>query len=229
MMRSPLPFLCHAVAAKVPPFQGPGVIVIEFVIFVVSSGLFYSARFRHHLWAVLVAGAIATGSSVLFLYDVYEKMQAHTEAPVKVVRDVVRVPVPVIQHVSQPAAPSRAENCRKDYPFFARVFAREGTTELAFIVSADGTVRDVKVTASSGFDGLDDAAVKCVAKWHYRPALKDGELVDAPMTVKVAWNLAEPDSSAPSAPETKPDAGKKPDGAGKQKGPASPPGPSAFP
>jgi TonB family protein len=188
------------------------VIVIEFVIFVVSSGLFYSARFRHHLWAVVVAGAIATGSSILFFYDVYEKMQARTEAPVKVVRDVVRVPVPVIQHISQPPAPSKSENCRKDYPFFARVFEREGTTELAFVVSADGTVRDVKVTSSSGFDGLDDAAMKCVAKWHYRPAVKDGQLVDAPMTVKVAWNLAEPDSNAGSVPETKPDTGKKPDG-----------------
>jgi len=165
------------------------VILIEFVIFVVSSGLFYSGRFRHHMWAVVIAGAIATGSSLLFFYDLYEKLEVRTEAPVKVVLQVVRVPV--VQHVSQPPALSRQENCRDDYPFFARVFDREGTTELAFTVSADGTVRDVKVAKSSGSDGLDDAAVHCVGKWHYRPAVKDGQLVDAPMTVKVAWNLDE--------------------------------------
>jgi TonB family protein len=171
------------------------VIVIEFVIFVVSSGLFYSGRFRHHIWAVIIAGAIATGSSLLFFYDLYEKMEAKTEATVK----VVKVKVPVIQHVSRAPALSKPQDCRHDYPFFARIFDEEGTTELAFTVSADGTVRDVKVVTPSGSERLDEAAVECVAKWHYRPAVKDGELVDAPLTVKVAWNLDEPD--APKTPD----------------------------
>jgi TonB family protein len=183
------------------------VIVIEFIIFVVSSGLFYSPRFRHHMWAVVIAGAVATGSSLLFFYDLYEKMQAHPEAPVRVVRQVVQVPV--IQHVSQPPVLSKPENCRDEYPFFARVLEREGTSELAFTVSADGTVRDIKVVKSSGHGGLDDAAKECVAKWHYRPAIKDGQLVDAPMTVKVAWNLDEPDekksdTSKPAQPAPDP-------------------------
>jgi TonB family protein len=169
------------------------VIIIEFIVFVVSSGLFYNQSFRHRLWAVLIAGGIATGSSLLFFYDLYEKLEARPEAPVRVVRQVVRVPV--VQHVSQPPALSKPEDCRNDYPFFARVFDREGTTELAFTVSADGTVRDVKVAKSSGSDGLDDAAVECVGKWHYRPAVKDGQLIDTPMTVKVAWNLGDKDSS----------------------------------
>jgi TonB family protein len=167
------------------------VIVIEFVVFVVSSGLFYSQRFRHHLWAVLVAGGIATFSSLLFFYDLYEKLEARTEAPVKVVKEVVRVPV--VQHISRPPALSRPENCRDDYPLIARVFDQEGTTELAFQLLADGTVSGVKVTKSSGSDRLDDAAVECVAKWHYRPAIKDDQLVDMPMTVKVDWNLKDDD------------------------------------
>jgi TonB family protein len=168
------------------------VIVVEFVIFVVSSGLFCSESFRHRLWAVLIAGAIATGSSLLFVYDLVEKLAVHTEAPVKVVRQVVRVPV--VQRVSQPPALSRPENCRDNYPFFARVFGREGTTELSFTVAADGTVSAIKLAKSSGFDGLDDAAKDCVAKWHYRPAIKDNQLVDAPMTVKVNWSLDDEDS-----------------------------------
>ncbi|MBL6852462.1 MAG: energy transducer TonB [Alphaproteobacteria bacterium] len=175
-------------------------IIIEFVIFVVSSGLFYSGRFRHHIWAVIIAGAIATGSSVLFFYDLYEKLQAHPEAPARVVRVVQRVPV--VQHVSQPPALSKPGNCRDEYPFFARIFAREGTTELAFTVSADGTVREVKIVKSSGHDSLDDAAKECVAKWHYRPAVKDGQLVDAPMTVKVDWNLDEPKPDTNTPPDT---------------------------
>lgn len=164
-------------------------IVIEFVIFVVSSGLFYSKNFRHRLWAVLIAGAIATGSSLLFFYDLYAKLEAHTEAPVKVVKQVVRVPV--IKHYAQPPALSKPENCRDDYPFFARIFGEEGTTEVSFTVLADGTVKDPTVSKSSTYDRLDDAAVDCVSEWHYRPGIKDGALVDTPMKVEVVWRLDE--------------------------------------
>jgi TonB family protein len=170
------------------------VIIVEFIIFVVSSGLFCSDRFRHHLWAVLIAGAIATGSSLLFVYDLAEKLAVHTEAPVKVVKQLVRVPV--MQRVSQPPSLSKPENCRDDYPFFARIFGDEGTTEVSFHVLADGTVKDAAVSKSSGSERLDDAAVDCVSDWHYRPAIKDGQLVDTPMTVKVVWSLDEDDAGA---------------------------------
>lgn len=185
-------------------------IIIEFLVFVVSSGLFYSGRFRHHLWAVLIAGGIASGSSLLFFYDLYEKLEARTEAQVKVVKQVVRVPVQ--QHISRPPALSRSENCRDDYPFFARILGQEGTTELGFLVQADGTVSGVKVTKSSGTDGLDDAAVECVAKWHYRPGIKDDQLADMPMTVKVDWNLKD-DDAAKSTDADKKDAAKNGDSA----------------
>ncbi len=176
-------------------------IVVEFVIFVVSSGLFCSANFRHRLWAVLIAGGIATGSSLLFFWDLYEKLEAPATAQVKVVKQVVRVPV----RISQPPVLSKPQNCRDHYPFFSRILGDEGTTELAFTVAADGTVNGVKVTKTSGSGRLDDAAVDCVQKWHYRPAIKDGQLVDAPVSVKVVWNLEEGDS----APAKKPDAEKK--------------------
>jgi protein TonB len=180
------------------------VIVVEFVIFVVSSGLFCSQNFRHRLWAVIVAGVIATGSSLLFMYDFAERMLVHTEAPVKVIKETVRVPV--VQHVSRPPALSKPRNCRDDYPFFARVLDQEGTTELSFTVAADGTLNGIKVSKSSGYDGLDDAAKDCVRKWRYRPAIKDNENVDAPMTVKVTWNLDDDDSSKKpdAAPTDKP-------------------------
>ena len=117
-------------------------IIIEFIVFVVSSGLFCSRNFRHRLWAVLIAGAIATGSSLLFAYDLAERLMVHTEAQVKVVRQVVRV----MQRISQPPSLSKPENCRDDYPFFARIFGDEGTTEVSFNVLADGTVKGAAVS-----------------------------------------------------------------------------------
>lgn len=56
-------------------------------------------------------------------------------------------------------------------------------------VLADGTVSDVKFTKSSDSDRLDDAAVECVSGWHCHPAIKDDQIVDAPITVKVDWKL----------------------------------------
>jgi TonB family protein len=173
------------------------VVIVEFVIFIVSSGLFCSARFRHLVWAVWIAGGLAAGSSLLFVYDLYERLTVPIEAPVRVVKQVVQVPV--VQRVSQPPALAKPQSCRDEYPFFARVLGHEGTTEVTFQVLTDGTVSGAKVAKSSGWDGLDDAAVECVAKWHYRPAIKDDQLVDAPMNVKVVWNLDEDPSAKPPA------------------------------
>jgi TonB family protein len=167
------------------------VIVLEFIVFVVSSGLFCSANFRHRLWAVIFAGVIASGSSLLFFWDFYERLEAKPVAPVV---KIVRVPVVRVERISRPPALSKPQDCRDNYPFFARVLGQEGTTELAFQVGADGTLSGVKVTKSSGSDRLDDAAVDCVSQWHYRPAIKDDQLVDAPMTVKVDWKLDQSDA-----------------------------------
>jgi protein TonB len=167
------------------------VIIIEFIVFVVSSGVFYRQSFHHRIWAVVIAGAVATGSSLLFFYDLYEKLETPPQAPV-VIKQVVRVPV--VQHVSRPPALSKPENCRDDYPFLSRVLGDEGTTELGFTVMADGTLSGIKVTKSSDSGRLDDAAVECVSKWHYRPAIKDGQLTDTPMTVKVNWKLDDGDA-----------------------------------
>ena len=43
-------------------------IILEFLVFVISSGLFFNERFRHNLYAWLTAGVIATASSLLFVY-----------------------------------------------------------------------------------------------------------------------------------------------------------------
>ncbi|HEY0283041.1 MAG TPA: energy transducer TonB [Rhizomicrobium sp.] len=165
-------------------------IVIEFLVFVISSGLFCSNRFRGNIYAVLIAGGLATATSLLFVYHVWAMLAFQPEAPVKVVKQVVHVPV--VQKISQPPALSKPQDCHEDYPFWSRLFGDEGTTELAFQVLADGTVDGVSVANSSGSGRLDNAAVNCVKKWRYRPGIKDGQLTDMPMNVSVAWSLADP-------------------------------------
>ena len=165
-------------------------IVIEFLVFVISSGLFCSENFRHRLWAVIVAGAVATGSSLLFMYDFAERMLVHTEAPVKVVKQTVRVPV--VQRVSQPPSLPKPQNCADDYPFFARLMGHEGVSELAFQVLAEGRVSGITVAKSSGYDGLDQAAIAWVkAHWRYHPAMRDGKAVAATTQAEVTFKLTQ--------------------------------------
>lgn len=188
-------------------------IILEFLIFVVSSGLFCSEKFRHHIWAVVVAGAIATGSSMLFAYDLGQRMMGHEKEPpviTKIVKETVKLP----GATAKPATIGKPHVCGDQYPEDARKAGEQGVTQLAFKILPDGTVDAIQVTTSSGSERLDEAAVKCVANWHYRPALKDGEIVEADWKAKVHWNLDQADKPnteaqvQPVADAKKPDAKK---------------------
>lgn len=164
-------------------------IIIEFLVFVISSGVFCSEKFRHNLWAVIVAGVVATGSSLLFAYDLGHKMMGHPKEPPVVTKFITQTIVKPGQ-TSDPATVGKAHSCAAAYPKDSVHNGEEGVTKLAFTVLSDGTVSDIKVAGSSGFARLDEAAVQCVADWHYRPAMKDGQIVDKPWRAKVTWKLA---------------------------------------
>jgi len=163
-------------------------IILEFLVFVVSSGLFCSEKFRGHLWAVLAAGAIATGSSLLFVYDLGAKLAGHEKEPPVITRIVRETVIKTVQ-TSQPASAGSPHSCLTDYPEESRHLGEEGVTVLGFKILTDGTVDAIKVLASSGSKRLDDAAVKCVANWHYRPAIKDGKLTETGWKASVKWAL----------------------------------------
>lgn len=164
-------------------------IFIEFLVFVISSGLFCSERFRGNIYAFLTAGVLATASSLLFVYHIGVTMMVHAAEPMPV--KIVKERVAVLQKISQPPSLSKPQDCHDDYPFWAKLLSQEGTTDLTLQVHADGTVSGVTVAQSSGSDRLDHAAVECVAKWHYLPAIRDGKLTDVPWTARVVWALAD--------------------------------------
>lgn len=163
-------------------------IVFEFIIFVVSSGLFCSEKFRGHVWAVIVAGAVATGSSLLFAYDMGAKLTGHEKEPPVVTKIIKQTVVKTVQ-VTQPASAGKPHNCLAEYPKDSLERGEEGVTQLTFKILTDGTVDAIKVSTSSGSEKLDQAAIQCVSNWHYRPALKNGQLVETIKTAKVQWVL----------------------------------------
>ncbi|HWA88997.1 MAG TPA: TonB family protein [Rhizomicrobium sp.] len=96
---------------------------------------------------------------------------------------------PVHQAVSTPVSVGRAHTCLQNYPEVSVRLNEEGTTTLSFKVTTEGTVTDVSVAKSSGSDRLDNAAVACAAKWHYKPATNDGTPVETPWQANVQWKL----------------------------------------
>jgi periplasmic protein TonB len=64
----------------------------------------------------------------------------------------------------------------------------QGTVVLAMIVTAEGNVRDVKVTERV-YKDLDKQAVAAVSTWKFKPATKDGKPVAVHLSVDVSFRL----------------------------------------
>src|SRR6476620_6079953 len=67
-----------------------------------------------------------------------------------------------------------AKNCKAEYPKASLMNEDEGAVSLSFLVAADGSVVDSKIEKSSGFKGLDKAAVKGISACKFKPGTKDG-------------------------------------------------------
>ena len=68
-----------------------------------------------------------------------------------------------------------AKSCRKpDYPAQALAAKIEGTVTVAFLVRADGTVRETVVRKTSGNASLDESARAALAKCRFQPGTING-------------------------------------------------------
>jgi len=73
-----------------------------------------------------------------------------------------------------------------------------GTVVLLVTIGADGAVRDISVSQTAGAP-LDGAAIAAVARWKFKPALRDGQPVEARVRIPVRFEVAAP-PPLPDAP-----------------------------
>lgn len=78
------------------------------------------------------------------------------------------------------------------YPAEAWKQGLEGKVLLKVNVSDTGTVTDVEIIQSSGYEMLDNAATESVAKWRFLPAKKNGEAVAGNISVPIEFRIAVP-------------------------------------
>jgi protein TonB len=77
-----------------------------------------------------------------------------------------------------PASPDdRFRNRPPVYPHEAAIHGEHGAVLLVIHVSEGGFATGAEVLESSGVASLDQAATEAVLKWHFRPALREGQAV----------------------------------------------------
>ena len=79
--------------------------------------------------------------------------------------------------------------CKVEYPKASLMNEEQGTTSMSFLVNADGSVADSKLDKSSGFKGLDKAAIKGLSACKFKPGSKDGAPAQTWTKVDYAWKL----------------------------------------
>jgi len=84
------------------------------------------------------------------------------------------------------AAPVATQTADPAYPLELMRQNVQGTVTLMAIIRSDGTVSDVQVL--QGVDErLDEYARKALARWHFRPATRNGNPVDLEAVVRVPF------------------------------------------
>lgn len=88
-----------------------------------------------------------------------------------------------------PSPTGQPHVCTPYYPEAAVKAGTQGTTIMAFTITAQGRVIGPSIRTSSGNADLDAAALDCVSSWTYKPAAKNGVAVETPWTAAVQWKL----------------------------------------
>lgn len=111
----------------------------------------------------------------------------------------VAAPTPVAPPAPAPAPPAPLsspvvdadylDNPKPVYPPLSRRLREEGKVVLRVFVEVSGSVGQVEVRSSSGFERLDKSAMAAVAQWKFKPARQGVEAVGAWVLVPIVFSV----------------------------------------
>jgi TonB family protein len=90
------------------------------------------------------------------------------------------------QNVDQP--PKARYMPRPNYPFELRRAGVTGETLTSVVVTADGNVADARTLRATN-QAFADAALECVKKWKFSPALRNGIPVNCRVSLPIAFSI----------------------------------------
>jgi TonB family protein len=76
-----------------------------------------------------------------------------------------------------------------EYPADLRKRNIEGEVIVSLRIDEKGNVHDLKIKKSSGFSSFDQAALKAVSKWEFKPALKEQQKVQVIVNLPIRFEL----------------------------------------
>ena len=92
-----------------------------------------------------------------------------------------------LTEVDQPPRVLRA--VPPQYPFAAKRNNIEGRVVLRFVVDAQGDAQEPEVSEADPPGVFDDAAIKAVLRYKFKPAVKDGENVDCIVKLPISFTI----------------------------------------
>lgn len=134
----------------------------------------------------ILAVASPVESPVAASFSVAPQPPAPVSAP-----DIVAAPTPAPAPALVDARfdADYLDNPKPLYPHASRRLGEEGKVVLRVFVSAEGDAKQVEVKHSSGFQRLDLAAEKAVARWRFVPARRGEQAVTAWVVVPIVFSL----------------------------------------
>lgn len=92
------------------------------------------------------------------------------------------------QEISHDTAPQVILKVNPEYTPEALGAKLAGAVVLSVVIDAAGNPVEIKVTRGLG-QGLDEKAVECLQKWHFKPATHNSEPVAVKATVEINFRL----------------------------------------
>jgi protein TonB len=118
--------------------------------------------------------ALPTSAPKLSESSRHSRPRSRASAPVKGARE---------------ALPDYLRNPPPAYPDPSRLAHEEGVVMLLVDVGSLGTPTEVRLQHSSGYDALDQAAIRAVRAWKFRPATEAGIAVASSVSIPVRFEL----------------------------------------
>jgi TonB family protein len=85
------------------------------------------------------------------------------------------------------SVPVAIKKTAPQYPFEAFQEGISGSVVVEFVVDTEGNPTELKAVESSGRE-FEAAAVLCVAKWKFKPGVRDGKKVKTRMRVPIVFD-----------------------------------------
>jgi len=112
--------------------------------------------------------------------------------PVQIAKPApVTTPAPAAPPSNFAAVMDKSRDCTPQYPRESLAREESGTTGLLFLIDVDGKPLEGKVEKTSGFKRLDEAARKALMNCRYKPAMVNGQAVQAWGRLEFEWKLDE--------------------------------------